>query len=172
MGIPQTFHSFVLTDEHAVRNYGCAIVFYERQMAAGAADGTTTMLPDCLLLLSHHPFVSCFRHYLGSLLCRLRDDWQVPFERTVLHLVHELACPPRGRTSVQTRVGDGPAATFVRFARPPALPLLDTSLDVLFAHLSVPNVLLILSFLIGERTRDIASLPLPPPTHAHAHART
>ncbi|OQR91311.1 hypothetical protein THRCLA_09040 [Thraustotheca clavata] len=179
-----TFFSFVLTNVSGAKLYACALKFYEeltplevislfavpqndsktttiptwaQELSSGTGNGTATSVfcPKCLIVISHHPFFSSFRHFLQQIYRISLSTAPMPLERYISNLVCEVPMPPQGKIQVQLTL---PERTLY-LARPPKnqMPLADFSFRYLFQVLDIANVMTVVSCLLLEQKVALCS---------------
>jgi len=162
------FHSFVFTDEHGGRTIGCCLTFYSPITAAqketflsivekidGIKDANlmkeeNLLIPRCLCLLSHWPFVSSFKRFLCGIYSMALNGSTIPIERYICNFLDEVPSPPAGRVDITYYLGE----KSISFRCPPSnqpnvwsgLPLFP-----LFECLSPENILELFGLLLTER---------------------
>lgn len=129
---------FVLTDIKMAKMYGSSLIFHD--------DNT---VPRCILLLSHHPFLSQASSFLKTLYRISISTSPLPIERYVSNYVSEVPLPPRGFTRVQCSIGD----VTLNLERPPVnrLPLVSLGLETLFSLLSTHHIEFVFASLLREK---------------------
>ena len=129
---------FVLTDIKMAKIYGTALIFHDERN-----------LPRCILILSHHPFLSQSSSFLKTLYRISISTSPLPIERYVSNYVSEVPLPPRGFTRVQCSIGD----VTLNLERPPVnrLPLVSLGLETLFSLLSTHHIEFVFASLLREK---------------------
>lgn len=135
---PPIIRHFVLTDIKMAKMYGTALIFQDERN-----------MPRCILLLSHHPFLSQASSFLKTLYRISISTSPLPIERYVSNYVSEVPLPPRGFTRVQCSIGD----VTLNLERPPVnrLPLVSLGLETLFSLLSTHHIEFVFASLLREK---------------------
>ena len=135
---PPIIRHFVLTDIKMAKIYGTALIFHDERN-----------MPRCILLLSHHPFLSQAASFLKTLYRISISTSPLPIERYVSNYVSEVPLPPRGWTRVQCSIGD----VTLNLERPPVnrLPLVSLGLETLFSLLSTHHIEFVFASLLRRR---------------------
>ena len=106
--------------------------------------------PRYLVFLSHYPFFDLFRNVLLEIYQISLTAAPLPIERYIANFVHEVPLPPQGNVRVEFAFTTEKKFTI---ERPPVnkLPMANFSFRPLFASLSVPNIVVVLSALLQEQ---------------------
>lgn len=108
------------------------------------------LVPHCICLLSHWPFVSSFKNFLCGIYSMALNGSTIPIERYICNFLDEVPSPPAGRVDITYYLGE----KSISFRCPPSnqpnvwsgLPLFP-----LFECLSPENVLDLFTLLLTER---------------------
>eukprot|EP01084_Bolivina_argentea_P133541 235666_1 len=168
--------AFVLTDAEGNKQYGVALVFWERISPMDILNMCETLntfrkeyeynevtnmpgavyAPKAICLISHWPFFAQFSKYLQTLYRITKTpSAPIPVERYVMNFMHEVPVPPMGKTSVQFVVGD--VAITLKRNPPNALPFLYVNGLNLFKCLSIGNILTLFNAILQEQKTVLIS---------------
>jgi len=111
----------------------------------------TTLIPNCLCIISRYPFFLTFSKILKSLYKNLKESLEYPLEYYVSCLVCCVPLPPRGFYDVELQLG--PSFPSLLIKQPPAnqLPLLDIDFCLLPQHLSIENTIKTINVILLEQ---------------------
>ena len=157
--VPPKVFSFVLTDEHRVKIYGTALVFYELQEPhqidallgkekEKSQHWALVYAPKAIAVIGHYPFFHAYSEFLKDLFHASLSSGPVPIERLVQYFMIQTPLPPLGKVEVRLQL----CSQTMLLSRPPLnkLPMVDFSYRPLFACLSVQNIILVFRIICAE----------------------
>ncbi len=155
---PRNF-SFVLTDEHRVKIFGAALVFYEllepedidSLLGKRGEKNSSWMLvyaPRAIAVIGHYPFFHAYTEFLRDLYHASLSSGPMPIERLVQYFMLQTPLPPLGKVMVRLQLCN----QTMLVSRPPVnrLPMVDFSYRPVFSCLSVQNVVLVFRIICAE----------------------